>query len=111
MADKNSIVEKIDSINERYLSLQAQLSDPEVMGDMKRYVQLNKDYKELQPIIKAGMDYKKKIEELSEAKDIMSNEKDEDLRSMAREVIADIEPGLPALEENIKILLIPSGCG
>ncbi|MBQ1866618.1 MAG: peptide chain release factor 1 [Bacteroidales bacterium] len=108
MADKNSIVEKIDSINERYLSLQAQLSDPEVMGDMKRYVQLNKDYKELQPIIKAGMDYKKKIEELSEAKDIMSNEKDEDLRSMAREVIADIEPGLPALEENIKILLIPA---
>lgn len=108
MAEKNTLVEKIVSLKEKYDSLQAQLSDPAVIADMKRYVQLNKDYKQLEPVVEAGLDYKKKVEELQEAKDILAGEKDEDLRAMAREVVAEVEPSLPAMEENIKLLLIPA---
>ena len=108
MAEKNSLLEKVLSLQDKFASLQNQLSDPAVMSDMKKYVQLNKDYKELEPIIKAGLEYKKMVEELASAKDIMANEKDEDLKEMAREEIAEIEPKLPDMEQNIKLLLIPS---
>ena len=105
---ENTLVDKILALQDKYNSLQAQLSDPAVIADMKKYVQLNKDYKQLEPIVKTGLDYKKKVEELAEAKDIMINEKDEDLREMARAEIADLEPQIPQLEEQIKILLIPA---
>ena len=75
---------------------------------MKKFVQLNKDYKELQPIIAAGLEYKRLVDELSQAKDILINEKDEDLKEMAKEEIAQIEPQLPEMEQNIKLLLIPA---
>ncbi len=107
MAD-NSLVEKILGLQEKHESLQAQLSDPAVISDMKKYIRLNREYKELDPVIAAGNEYKKLLDELEMAKDILANEKDEDLREMAKEEIAEIEPKLPAMEENIKILLIPA---
>ncbi|MBR1872500.1 MAG: peptide chain release factor 1 [Bacteroidales bacterium] len=108
MAENNTLLEKVLSLQDKYKSLQDQLSDPAVMADMKKYVQLNKDYKELQPIIAAGLEYKKMVEELASAKDILLNEKDDDLREMAREEINEIEPRLPEMEQNIKLLLIPA---
>jgi len=105
---ENSLLEKVLSLQERYGKLQDQLADPEVMSDMKKFVQLNKDYKELEPIIKAGLEYKKMVDELASAKDILMNEKDDELREMARAEIAEIEPQLPDMEQNIKLLLIPA---
>lgn len=105
---ENTILEKVLSLQDKYKSLQEQLSAPEVMSDMKKYVQLNKDYKQLEPIIKAGLEYKKFLDELSAAKDIMMNEKDEDLKEMAREEIAQIEPKLPEMEQDIKLMLLPA---
>ena len=108
MADNNTILEKVLSLQDKYNALQEQLASPEVMSDMKRFVQLSKDYKELEPIIKAGLEYKKMVEELAAAKDILMNEKDNDLREMARDEISEIEPKLPEMEQNIKLLLIPA---
>ena len=105
---ENTLLEKVLSLQDKYKALQDQLADPAVMADMKKYVQLNKDYKELQPIIAAGLEYKKMLDELSSAKDILLNEKDDELREMAREEINDIEPRLPDMEQNIKLLLIPA---
>lgn len=105
---ENSLVDKILALQEKYLSLQEQLSDPAVIADMKKYVQLNKDYKELEPIVKTGLEYKRMVEELADAKDILINEKDEDLREMAKAEISEIEPKIPEMEERIKILLIPA---
>lgn len=107
MAD-NTLLEKVLSLQDKYQSLQDQLSSPDVMSDMKKFVQLNKDYKELEPIIKAGLEYKMMLDELASAKDILMNEKDEDLREMAKAEIAEIEPKLPEMEQNIKLLLIPA---
>lgn len=108
MADNNTLLEKVLSLQDKFKSLQEQLSSPEVMSDMKRYVQLNKDYKELEPIIKAGLEYKKLLEDMAAAKDILVNESDQELREMAREEINDIEPKIPEMEQNIKLLLIPA---
>ena len=105
---ENTLLEKVLSLQDKYKKLEAQLADPEVIADMKKFVQLNKDYKELQPIIAAGLEYKRLVEELAQAKDILMNEKDEDLKEMARDEVAEIEPKLPEMEQNIKLLLIPA---
>ncbi len=105
---ENTLLEKVLSLQDKYKKLEEQLADPEVIGDMKKFVQLNKDYKELQPIIAAGLEYKRLVEELAQAKDILMNEKDEDLKDMAKEEIAEIEPKLPEMEQQIKLLLIPA---
>lgn len=104
----STLLEKVLSLQDKFQSLQDQLSSPEVMSDMKKYVQLNKDYKQLEPIIKAGLEYKKMMDNLASAKDILVNEKDDDLREMAREEISEIEPKIPDMEQNIKLLLIPA---
>ncbi len=95
-------------LREKYASLQEQLADPGLMSDMKRYVQLNKEYKELTPIIEAGKEYSRMIAELDSAKEILATEKDEDLREMAKEEIAEIEAKVPQMEQDIKLLLIPA---
>ncbi|MGM9785664.1 MAG: peptide chain release factor 1 [Candidatus Cryptobacteroides sp.] len=107
MAD-NSLLEKVMGLQEKYESLQTQLSDPEIISDMKKYVQLNKEYKELSPIIKAGNEYKKMMDDYEMAKEILAVEKDEDLREMAKAEIAEIEPKIPQMEQDIKLLLIPA---
>jgi len=105
---ENTLLDKVLSLQDKYKKLEEQLADPEVIADMKKFVQLNKDYKELQPIIAAGLEYKRLVDELAQAKDILMNEKDEDLKEMAREEVADIEPRLPEMEQQIKLLLIPA---
>ena len=105
---ENTLLEKVLSLQDKFKSLQDQLASPEVVSDMKRFVQLNKDYKELEPIIQAGHAYKKLLDDLASAKDILVNEKDSELREMARDEIAEIEPKIPEMEQNIKLLLIPA---
>lgn len=107
MAD-TKLLEKVLSLEDKFQSLQEQLSSPEVMSDMKRYVQLNKDYKELEPIIRAGKEYEKMTRDLASAKDILVNEKDDELREMAREEVSDIESRMPQMEQDIKLMLIPA---
>ena len=105
---ENSLLEKVMDLKDKYEELQRQLSDPEVISDMKKYVQLNKEYKELDPIIRTGMEYSKMLEEYESAKAILAEEKDEELRDMAKEEVADIEQRIPDMEEKIKLLLIPA---
>ncbi len=105
---ENSLLEKISGLKDKYDALQEQLSDPALMSDMKKYVQINKDYKELRPIIAAGEKYAKAVVDYNAAKEILALEKDEELREMAKEEIAEIEPTLPEMEQNIRLLLIPA---
>ena len=107
MAD-NTILAKLEGIREKYASISEQITDPEVMSDMKRYIQLNKEYKELGPIVEAADKYRTAIANLQEAKDILANEKDEEMREMARGEIEELEPKIAQLEEDIKLMLIPA---
>ncbi|MBQ0124100.1 MAG: peptide chain release factor 1 [Bacteroidales bacterium] len=105
---ENTLIEKLIGIKEKYENIGQQLASPEVMGDMKKYVQLNKEYKEMQSVVEAGDRYRKMCDDLAEAKIILQTEKDDDLREMAKEEATAIEEALPKLEEEIKILLIPA---
>lgn len=105
---ENNLVSKLSGLREKFENISTQISDPAVMSDMKKYVSLNKEYRELEPIVEAGDKYRKLIEDLEAAKDILQNEKDEELREMAKDEVFTIEQQLPTLEEEIKLLLIPA---
>ncbi len=106
MAD-NSILIRLDGLKLKFEEIGQKLTDPEVIGDVKQYIQLTKDYKELEPIIETSERFRKAINDLADAKDIFANEKDEDFREIARDEIATLEPAIEHMEEEIKLLLIP----
>ena len=106
MAD-NTILSRLDGLKLKYEETGQKLTDPEVIADVKQFVQLNKEYKELEPIIETSERYRTALANLAEAKDILANDKDEEMREMAREMIAELEPQIAQLEEQIKLLLIP----
>lgn len=106
MAD-NAILTRLDGLKNKYEEIGKKMTEPDVMSDMKRFVQMNKEYKELQPIIETSEKYRLAVANLQEAKDVFANEKDEEMKEMAREEIAELEPRIAQMEEDIKLLLIP----
>lgn len=106
MAD-NSILTRLDGLKLKYEEIGQKLTDPEVIAGVKQFIQFNKEYRELEPIIEASERYRTAIANLAEAKDILANDKDEEMREMARGEIAELEPKIETLEEEIKLLLIP----
>lgn len=107
MAD-NSILSKLDGIKAKFTSIGEQITAPDIMSDMKRYVQLNKEYKELSPVVEASEKYRMGVSNLEMAKQILATEKDEEMREMAKSEIEELEPQLEQLEEDIKLMLIPA---
>jgi peptide chain release factor 1 len=74
---------------------------------MKRFVKINKDYKELEPIVTAFKEYKNLLANIEEAKEILKNEKDDDIREMAQEELTEAEQRRESIEEEIRVMLIP----
>ncbi len=101
------LLEKLEGVYQRFLEIQEKMNDPDVMGDMKKFIGLNKEYKDLEPIIKAYKEYKNILENIDSAKEVLSTEKDEEFRAMAKEELSELHPRKEEKEEEIKILLIP----
>jgi peptide chain release factor 1 len=108
MAESNSLLEKLEGLENRFQEVSTLITDPNVINDQKRFVRLTKEYKDLEDIMKARTEYIAALTGLQEAKDIMANERDADLKEMAREEMAECEKKIPELEEQIKLLLIPA---
>ena len=104
----NLILEKLEGVKERFEEVGRLINEPDVISDMKRYVKLNKEYKDLQPVILAYEDYKNLLSNIASAKDMLSSEKDEELREMAKAELEELSEKIIPLEENIKFLLIPA---
>lgn len=83
------------------------ITDPNVIADQERYVKLTREYKDLGDIMDARKRYIDCINSIKEAKDILANESDPDMKEMAREELAENEALQPKLEEEIKIALVP----
>ena len=105
--DKNNILQKLDGLESRYEEVSTLITDPSVIADQQRYVKLTKEYKDLEDIVKLRQKYINCLGQISEAKDIMMNETDSDMKEMAREQLAENEELQPKLEEEIKIALVP----
>ncbi len=102
------ILEKLEGVKLRFDEVSELITDPDVISDMKRYVNLNKEYRNLEPVVKAYKVYKDIISNIEVSKDILANEKDEEMREMAKMELDDLESQITPLEEEIKILLLPA---
>lgn len=106
MAEK-IILEKLEGIQLKFQELSEQLTNPEVIADIKRFVALNKEYKALEPIVNAYKEYKLVLSNIEDAKNILNTEKDEELREIAKQELDKLEIRQKELENDIKILLLP----
>ena len=85
MADNNTILEKLEGLVARFEEVSTLITDPAVIADQKRYVKLTKEYKELGDLMEARKEYIQVLNGIEEAKEIISNEADPEMREMARE--------------------------
>ena len=104
---ESSILMRLDGLKIKYEELGQKLTDPDVIADVKAFVQYNKEYRELEPIIETSDRYRKALSDLANAKEILATEKDEEFREMARMEISELETAIVQMEEYIKLLLIP----
>lgn len=101
------ILEKLEGVRLRFEEIGQQITDPAVIADVKRFVQLNKEYRELEEVVEVYKRFKTLLTNLEEARTIFTNEKDAEMREMAREEIDTLSAKVEPLEEELKLLLIP----
>lgn len=101
------LLEKLQALYQRYQEIENEMNEPTAMDDMKRYVKLSKDYKDLQPIVDAYKQYSDLLDNINNAKELLKTEKDEEFRSMIKEELVQYQDQVEPMEEEIRILLLP----
>ena len=101
------ILNKIDGLEAKFHEVGLLITDPSVIADQARYIRLNREYHDLEKVLAAANKYKQAVAALDEAKQLLYAGDDAELREMAKAEIDEIEPTLPKLEEDLKLMLIP----
>ncbi|MBD5335101.1 MAG: peptide chain release factor 1 [Duncaniella sp.] len=105
---ESTLLSRLDGIEARFEEVGTLITDPSVIQDMKRYVRLTKEYKDLEKLTAVTRHYRSLLGNIDEAREVLSSENDPELRDMAKEELDEATAALPAIEEEIKLLLIPA---
>ncbi len=105
--NQNIMLDKLAAIHNKFLNISEQMSDPATISDMKKFVSLNKEYKDLEPLDNAYKEYKNIVENVESSRDIIANETDSDFVDMAKEELSELLSRKEELEEEVKVLMIP----
>lgn len=103
---KESIIRKLEALDERYEEVQALLSDGDVISDQDKFKALSKEYSQLEEVVKAFKDYQQAQEDLATAEEML-NEDDPELKEMAQEEMKAAKVTLEKLRQDLQILLLP----
>ncbi len=101
------MLERIQIIKQRFDEVSDLIIQPDIISDQKRYVQINKEYKDLKKILDRGEIYKELVSNIDEAQDIIADGSDDEMVEMAKMQLDEAKAKLPEIEEEIKFLLIP----
>jgi peptide chain release factor 1 len=101
------MIDKLEQIKHRFEEVSQLIVQPDAMSDMAVYTKLNKEYRDLEKIVKVYDEYSQAKSNLSEAKEVLTTEKDPEFREMAKAEIDELEPKVTQLEEELKVMLIP----
>ena len=101
------MLETLEGIHARFKEVELLLSSPEVASDIKQFTKLNKEYSDLKLIVERYFEYKNLIGNLSEAREIIEESDDPEMKEMAREELEELSAKQAPLEEEIKMLLVP----
>ncbi len=105
---ENSLLTRLDGIEARFEEVGTLITDPSVIQDMKRYVRLTKEYKDLEKLTAVTRRYRALLGNIDEAREVLASENDPELRDMAKEELDEATEAIPAIEEEIKLLLVPA---
>jgi peptide chain release factor 1 len=96
--------DRLDQLETRYEELGAQLGNPDIVKDQENYRKVSKQHRDLEPTVEKFREYRRLTSGIAEAKAMLA---DADMREMAEMELAELEPKLPAIEEELKVLLLP----
>lgn len=102
------MLDKLQALEDRYLDLEAKISDPEVIADQTNWLKATKAYAKLEPIVTAYREYRDMIKARDEAEELLAAGDDEELVEMAKEELKELKPQIEEYEEKLTILLLPS---
>lgn len=105
---ENSLLQRLNGIEARFEEIGTLITDPAVIADMKRYMRLTKEYKDLEKLTAAARRYRTLLDNADEARLLLESEQDPEMREMAREQLDNTRREIPVMEEEIKLLLIPA---
>src|ERR1700744_1098979 len=101
------MLDKLEAIHQRWIDVENELSSPNAMADMKRFAQLNKEYKDLAKIVEEYKIYRNILSNIDSNKEILATEKDEEFREMAKMELDELIGQRDIKEEDIRVMLIP----
>ena len=101
------MLEKIQIVKQRFDEINDLIIQPDIISDQKRYVQLNKEYKDLKKMVDKGLVYEALMSNVEEAQEIISDGSDAEMVEMAKMQMEEAKAQIPALEEEMRVLLIP----
>lgn len=102
------MIDKLKQIVDKFDEIELKLQEPDVLSDMKQYIKLNKDYKDLQPIVDIYYKYLNILSNIENTKQVLKDEKDDEFREMAKSELDELIIVRAKLEDEIKVLLLPS---
>ena len=101
------MLDKLQIVKQRYDEVSDLIIQPDIITDQKRYIQLNKEYKDLGEVVKKAKEYESLLANIAEAKEIITDGTDSEMVEMARLEMDEANARISQLEEQIKFLLIP----
>ncbi|RLD28819.1 MAG: peptide chain release factor 1 [Bacteroidetes bacterium] len=101
------MLDRIRIVRQRFDEVSDLIIQPDIITDQKRYVQLNKEYKDLRKLLDIGEEYETLVGNITEAEEIIADGSDAEMVEMAKIEYEEAKAKLPVLEEKIKFLLIP----
>lgn len=101
------MLDKLNAIKQRFDEVNDLIIQPDIIADQKRYIKLNREYKTLQEVIDSREEYLTLTANIDEAKEILANSKDAEMKEMAKMELEEAEPKLEELKEKIRVMLIP----
>nr|MDA3823140.1 PCRF domain-containing protein [Bacteroidales bacterium] len=106
--DENMILARLEGVASRFEEVGRLITEPEIISDMKRYVKLNKEYSQLEPLVQAYNDYENILSNIRDAKEILAEETDAEMKEMAKAELEELNTKLSPLEDKVKMLLVPN---
>lgn len=103
----SDLLSKLSSLHDRREEIGKQLADPSVIADQKRFVELNRSYRELEPIDQAFARFKQMHDDLAGAETMLRTEKDDEMLDMARTERDELRASIEAMEEEVRMMLVP----
>lgn len=106
--ETKTMLEQLEAISERFNEVAQQITQPEIVSDMNKYKVISKEYKDLEKIVNQYKEYQNVLSNIDSAKDVISTEKDEDFRDMAKAELDELNPQKETMEAILKEMLIPT---